>query len=132
MVGPIGDKVTKFDLRLVKPNMNALPTAALHTLEHLLATYLRQHLDGLIDLSPMGCRTGFYLTMWGDIASECVREALMQSLRQVIVSLVGQNPCGFDYARIGFLTKRKSFFTSSECLNSTRRGTPRRAQRYAE
>ena len=56
--GKMGDKVSKFDLRFLQPNKEAFGTAAMHGLEHLLATYLREELDGLIDLSPMGCRTG--------------------------------------------------------------------------
>ena len=59
--GKIGDKVSKFDLRFLQPNVEAFGTASMHGLEHLLATYLREELDNIIDLSPMGCRTGFYL-----------------------------------------------------------------------
>jgi len=64
-VGLKGDVVSKFDLRLVQPNQAEVPTAALHTIEHLLAGYLRGSLGELIDASPMGCRTGFYLTVFG-------------------------------------------------------------------
>ena len=64
--GKMGDKVSKFDLRFLQPNKEAFGTAAMHGLEHLLATYLREELEGLIDLSPMGCRTGFYLVMWAE------------------------------------------------------------------
>lgn len=82
--GTLGDIVSKFDLRLVQPNEEEIPTAAMHTLEHLLATYLRENLKGLIDISPMGCRTGFYLIMWGDINPKEVRDALKISLEKVI------------------------------------------------
>ncbi len=51
--GKNGDKVTKFDLRFLQPNVEAFGTAALHGLEHLLATYLRETMDDFIDLSPM-------------------------------------------------------------------------------
>lgn len=81
--GPNGDAISKFDLRFVKPNTDSIPTGALHTLEHLLATYLREHLEGVIDLSPMGCRTGFYLSLWGDIDIEPVERALRTALGQV-------------------------------------------------
>jgi S-ribosylhomocysteine lyase len=66
-VGARGDVVTKYDLRLTQPNVQDIPTAPLHTIEHLLAGYLRDALPGvtLIDASPMGCRTGFYLTAFG-------------------------------------------------------------------
>lgn len=82
--GPKGDKVSKFDLRFTQPNLEALPTAAVHTLEHLLAGYMREKLDGIIDISPMGCRTGFYLVAWGDVEVEAVIEALKYSLKKVI------------------------------------------------
>lgn len=86
--GPLGDAVTKFDLRLVQPNRAELPTAALHTIEHLLAGYLRGALKGLtgvqlVDASPMGCRTGFYLTVLGEPAERDVARALTRALTAV-------------------------------------------------
>ena len=57
-VGPKGDVITNFDIRLVQPNENAIPTAGLHTIEHLLAKLIRERIDGMIDCSPFGCRTG--------------------------------------------------------------------------
>lgn len=65
MEGEKGDKVSKFDLRFLQPNEQSMPTASIHALEHLLAHNIREHLSGVIDFSPMGCRTGFYLTVWG-------------------------------------------------------------------
>lgn len=82
--GKSGDKVSKFDLRFLQPNVEAFGTAAIHGLEHLLATYLREELEGLIDLSPMGCRTGFYLVMWGDVEAKAVKEGLERSLEKVL------------------------------------------------
>lgn len=82
--GEKGDIVTKFDLRFLQPNKEAMPTASLHALEHLLAGFLREHLDNVIDLSPMGCRTGFYLILWGDVEPETVKSALEASLKQVL------------------------------------------------
>ncbi|MDA0700553.1 MAG: S-ribosylhomocysteine lyase, partial [bacterium] len=84
-VGERGDVVTKFDLRLVQPNVQEIPTAPLHTIEHLLAGYLRDELPGttLIDASPMGCRTGFYLTVWGEPDEESVRLAAERALAAV-------------------------------------------------
>ena len=82
--GKMGDKVSKFDLRFLQPNKEAFGTAAMHGLEHLLATYLREELDGLIDLSPMGCRTGFYLVMWGDVEAKAVKEGLERALEKVL------------------------------------------------
>ncbi|MEW9078906.1 S-ribosylhomocysteine lyase [Terrisporobacter glycolicus] len=82
--GKMGDKVSKFDLRFLQPNMEAFGTAAIHGLEHLLATYLREELEDIIDLSPMGCRTGFYLIMWGDVEPKLVKSGLERALQKVI------------------------------------------------
>src|SRR5690606_21992190 len=84
-VGERGDVVTKYDLRMVQPNRAEVPTAALHTIEHLLAGYLRDSLPGVkvVDASPMGCRTGFYLTVLGEPALEAVRDGFEAALRLV-------------------------------------------------
>lgn len=82
--GEKGDKVTKFDIRFLQPNKEAFGTAAMHGLEHLLAHELRDKLDGIIDLSPMGCRTGFYLSIWGDRQALEIKEALEEALDKVI------------------------------------------------
>lgn len=82
--GAKGDSITKFDLRFMQPNEGEIPTAAIHTLEHLLAGYMREKLDNIIDISPMGCRTGFYLVAWGDVEVESVIDALNYSLNRVI------------------------------------------------
>jgi len=86
LVGPRGDVVSKFDLRFLQPNVGALPTGAIHTLEHLLAVYLREELEGIIDISPMGCRTGFYLSLFGERGEEEIAAALVKALRQVVAS----------------------------------------------
>ncbi|UEL49628.1 S-ribosylhomocysteine lyase [Terrisporobacter hibernicus] len=82
--GKMGDKVSKFDLRFLQPNIEAFGTAAIHGLEHLLATYLREELEDIIDLSPMGCRTGFYLIMWGDVDPSLVKLGIEKALQKVI------------------------------------------------
>ena len=84
--GKKGDKVSKFDLRFLQPNVESFGTAAMHALEHLLATYLREVLDNIIDLSPMGCRTGFYLILWEDVESCVVKEGLEKALHMVLDS----------------------------------------------
>ena len=81
--GPSGDKVSKFDLRLVQPNEAEIPPAPLHTIEHLLAGYLRSSLGDLIDASPMGCRTGFYLSVFGEPAEADIAAALRRSLEAI-------------------------------------------------
>jgi S-ribosylhomocysteine lyase len=69
---------------MVQPNQAEIPTAALHTIEHLLAGYLRDHLtQKIIDASPMGCRTGFYLTVLGTPTEEQVKRAFEKALRSI-------------------------------------------------
>lgn len=68
-----GAAVTTFDLRLTAPNREpVMDTAAVHALEHLGATYLRNDpawRDQVVYFGPMGCRTGFYLVVWGERTS---------------------------------------------------------------
>lgn len=82
-VGPKGDIVSKFDLRLVQPNQEAISTGAIHTLEHLLAVNIRDLLDNVIDISPMGCRTGFYLLVFGEPELEQIQAVLIKLLEIV-------------------------------------------------
>lgn len=84
--GPKGDVISKYDIRLTQPNTSAVSTAAMHTLEHLLAAYIRDYLDNVIDISPMGCRTGFYMTVWGDLAVDKVAKAYTKVLRDIVNS----------------------------------------------
>ncbi len=86
LTGPNGDVVSKFDLRFMQPNKDSIPTAALHALEHLLAGYLRDEIENVIDLSPMGCRTGFYFIVWGQPSIEQITLALKKSLQRVVES----------------------------------------------
>ena len=78
--GPKGDAISNFDVRFVQPNEGEIPTAGLHTIEHLLASVLRDHLDGVIDISPFGCRTGFHLITWGEPAVADVAGAIRTGL----------------------------------------------------
>ena len=83
--GPKGDVVTKYDIRFTQPNKEFMTTGAIHTLEHLIAEYIRDEMDGVIDLSPMGCRTGFYFTVFGDHDEEYAANHLLNVLRKVAV-----------------------------------------------
>lgn len=82
--GPQGDYVSKFDIRFLQPNKEAFGTAAMHGLEHLLAYELRNNLEGIIDLSPMGCRTGFYLSIFGDREASEIKVAIENALSKVL------------------------------------------------
>lgn len=86
--GKKGDKVTKFDIRFIQPNKDAMDMSGIHTLEHLLAVYLREETLGedIIDLSPMGCRTGFYLTAWGEKKVDDIETPILNSLAKVLTT----------------------------------------------
>lgn len=77
----LGDEcVTTFDIRMKEPNREpVINIAEIHTLEHLGATYLRndpERSDQVVYFGPMGCRTGFYLLMKGDLESKDVVELI--------------------------------------------------------
>ena len=82
--GPQGDFVTKFDIRFLQPNKEAFGTAAMHGLEHLIAYKLRDNLEGIIDFSPMGCRTGFYLSIFGDREASDIKIAVENALNEIL------------------------------------------------
>jgi S-ribosylhomocysteine lyase len=83
---PKGDTIRVFDLRFCRPNREIISPEGLHTLEHLLAGFLRQHLPNytIIDVSPMGCRTGFYMSVIGTPTPEEVAEGLKRALEEVL------------------------------------------------
>ena len=98
LTGEKGDKVTKFDIRFMQPNKEEMQSEGIHTLEHLLATYMRDDMDNIIDLSPMGCRTGFYMTAWGEDDVKTVIGAVENSLKKVleteVVPAMNEVQCG--------------------------------------
>ena len=81
------EAVTTFDLRLTKPNEEpVMNTAEVHTIEHLAATYLRnepQWKDRVLYFGPMGCRTGFYLLLSGDLSSRDVLPLVTECFRSI-------------------------------------------------
>ena len=88
MQTPSGDRITVFDLRFYKPNENKMSTKGAHTLEHLFAGFMREHLNSedteIIDLSPMGCQTGFYMSVIGDPDEQRVADAWKASMEDVL------------------------------------------------
>jgi LuxS protein involved in autoinducer AI2 synthesis len=85
---PVGNHtITTFDIRITNPNEEpVMNTAEMHTIEHLAATYLRNHPDfgnKIIYFGPMGCRTGFYLLLADDYNSKDI-VPLMISLFEFI------------------------------------------------
>ena len=89
------ETVTTFDLRMTSPNEEpVMNTAEMHTIEHLAATFLRNHPDWknrTIYFGPMGCRTGFYLLLAGDLDSRDIVE-LMVELFTFIRDFQGEVP----------------------------------------
>lgn len=81
--GPKGDTVSKYDIRFSQPNVEYMPIGGVHTLEHLIAEYIRDELEGVIDLSPMGCRTGFYLAIFGEHDEAFIAEKMRNVLAKV-------------------------------------------------
>ena len=77
-----GNVITTFDLRMKRPNYEpVMNTAEMHTIEHLGATFLRNHndyKDRIIYFGPMGCRTGFYLIVAGEYESKDMVELVTQ------------------------------------------------------
>ncbi len=81
--GPAGDIVSKYDIRFCQPNAEFMTTGAIHTLEHLTAEYIRDEITGVIDFSPMGCRTGFYLTVFGDVSEQDIAKHMLTVMEKV-------------------------------------------------
>ncbi|MBL7162119.1 MAG: S-ribosylhomocysteine lyase [Anaerolineales bacterium] len=85
---PSGDVISVFDLRFCKPNQEKLGEKATHTLEHLFAGFIREHLNAgdteIIDVSPMGCRTGFYMSLIGAPPENKVAQAWEASMADIL------------------------------------------------
>lgn len=89
------DVVTTYDIRMTRPNFEpVMNTAEIHTIEHLGATFLRNHEewgDRIVYFGPMGCRTGFYLIVAGDYDSEDILP-LMREMFEFIRNYEGEVP----------------------------------------
>ncbi len=90
-----GSVITTFDIRMTRPNFEpVMNTAEMHAIEHLGATYLRNHSDfgsKIVYFGPMGCRTGFYLLLNGDYASKDIVD-LLTGLYKFIADFEGEIP----------------------------------------
>ncbi len=89
------ETVTTFDIRMTAPNREpVMNTAEVHTIEHLGATFLRNHpqwRDRVIYFGPMGCRTGFYLLLAGDLESRDI-VPLMEEMFSFMAEFEGEVP----------------------------------------
>lgn len=90
-----GHPITTFDIRMTSPNDEpVMNTAEMHAIEHLAATFLRNHatyVDKTLYFGPMGCRTGFYLLLAGEYASRDI-VPLMTEMFTFIASFDGDVP----------------------------------------
>lgn len=82
--GQHGDKIYKYDIRFSQPNEEHMEMPALHSLEHLMAELARNHRQDIVDISPMGCQTGFYLSIINDDNYDHVLELLEKTLNDVL------------------------------------------------
>ncbi|HEF9852000.1 TPA: S-ribosylhomocysteine lyase [Campylobacter coli] len=88
MKTPKGDDISVFDLRFCIPNKDIMSEKGTHTLEHLFAGFMRDHLNSdlveIIDISPMGCRTGFYMSLIGIPDEKSVAKAWEASMKDIL------------------------------------------------
>ena len=101
-----GETITTFDIRMKEPNREpALAQGALHTIEHLAATFLRNHpvwADKVIYWGPMGCLTGNYLLLKGDLQSNDIAELMKETFR-FIAEYEGEIPGAAPHPRGNYL-----------------------------
>ncbi|MBF2566016.1 S-ribosylhomocysteine lyase [Listeria welshimeri] len=98
-VGLHGDEIYKYDVRFKQPNKEHMDMPALHSLEHLMAELARNHTDKLVDISPMGCQTGFYVSFINhndyDDALEILATTLTDVLAATEVPACNEVQCGW-------------------------------------
>lgn len=123
---PSGDIITTFDVRMTEPNrQEAVSGKALHTIEHLAATFLRNHQkwsDKVVYWGPMGCRTGNYLLLMGDYKSADIVD-LMKETFAFIADYEGDVPgatprdCG-NYSYMDLDEARRRAYDYLQVLNN--------------
>ncbi|MGJ6653206.1 S-ribosylhomocysteine lyase [Listeria monocytogenes] len=98
-VGVHGDEIYKYDVRFKQPNKEHMEMPALHSLEHLMAELARNHTDKLVDISPMGCQTGFHVSFINhsdyDDALEIIATTLTDVLAATEVPACNEVQCGW-------------------------------------
>ncbi len=82
--GQHGDEISKYDIRFKQPNKAHMDMPGLHSLEHLMAENIRNHHDRVIDIGPMGCQTGFYLSVLNHSDQEEIMNVLEKTLNDVL------------------------------------------------
>lgn len=96
---PAGDHLVKYDVRFTQPNASHLEMPIVHSLEHLFAEKSRNHSDRVVDFSPMGCQTGFYLILQGEPELAEVLSLVEDTLRDITeateVPAANETQCGW-------------------------------------
>lgn len=82
--GEHGDTIYKYDLRICQPNQEHMEMPALHSLEHLMAELSRNHSEHIIDISPMGCQTGFYISLINEDNYQNALELIENTLKDIL------------------------------------------------
>ena len=83
--GKKGDTVVKYDIRFCQPNFECMDTDEIHTIEHIVSEILHSNFENIIDFSPMGCRTGFYLTMFDGVSEETMAKVMVEIMQKVAI-----------------------------------------------
>ncbi len=96
---PLGDVLTKFDVRFCQPNAEHLEMPALHSIEHSFAECVRDLSGDVVDFSPMGCQTGFYLIMSGDHTPADIKTLVVGTMAKMLeldaVPAANEVQCGW-------------------------------------
>lgn len=82
--GVHGDEILKYDIRFKQPNKEHMKMPGLHSLEHLMAENIRNHTEQVVDISPMGCQTGFYLSVINHDNYDEILEIIEKTLKDVL------------------------------------------------
>ncbi len=80
------DEIRKYDVRFCQPNKDHMDMAGLHSLEHMAAEFIRNHLECVIDWGPMGCQTGFYLSVLNHNNYDDILKVLEKTLNDVLTA----------------------------------------------
>ena len=87
MISVDNTKTGVFDLRFTQPNSIRLPTNSAHSLEHMMAVKFKKRLpDHFINLGPMGCLTGFYLSLVNELKATKILDCYIEVLEEILVS----------------------------------------------